>query len=137
MRMDSNLGKFEREFDKRMKAAVEVLGGMIESAAKDLAPVDTGLLRNSITHGAAGGKLSITEYSDNAGQQHGSYAGTVPEAEGGQKYVVVVGTNVRYAPYQELGAPNAHVPASPFLRPAFENNADALKKVVEDILSRG
>ena len=138
MRVIDNSAKVMREFDKRMNAAVEVVGGLLESAARDLAPRDTGLLANSITHGAAGGRLAKAEYSDDSGGKSGQYGSSeVPTDASGAKYVVVVGTNVHYAPYQELGAPNAHVPASPFLRPAFENNAKEIKKVVEDILSKG
>lgn len=54
--------------------ALEIMGGKAESYAKQLAPVDTGNLRNSITHMPLGGE----------------------DAE-------VVGTSVSYAPYQELG----------------------------------
>lgn len=132
---DNNENAVRNELDKRMTRAVEVIGSIIESAAKDLSPVDTGLLRNSITHGAAGGKLAISEYTDDDGVQKGQYPTTnIPKDPGGEKYVVVVGTNVRYAPYQELGAPNANVPPAPFLRPAFENNAATIRDALEKIL---
>ena len=133
MNINSNAKAVMAELDKRMKAACEVVGGIVESAAKGLAPADTGLLRNSITHGTAGGKLSITEYTDDAGAQIGSYpSAEVPADAAGAKYVVVVGTNVHYAPYQELGTHK--MPAQPFLRPAFESNADAIKVAIEKVL---
>lgn len=53
--------------------ALEIMGGMAESYAKQLAPVDTGNLRNSITHRQLDGDTEI------------------------------VGSAVEYAPYQELG----------------------------------
>ena len=135
MEFKSNLKAALSEFDKKMDQACEIIGGIIESAAKDLAPVDTGLLRNSITHGKAGGKLSITEYTDDAGNQSVQYpVADIPAGAGGAKYVVVVGTNVQYAPYQELGAPNAHVPPAPFLRPAFEGNRESIKAALEQVL---
>ena len=135
MNVTSNAKAVMDEFDKRMKAACEVIGGIIESAAKDSAPKDTGFLQNSITHGRSGGKLSITEYTDEAGEQHGYYPDAeVPADANGAKYVVVVGTNVKYAPYQEFGAPNAHVPPAPFLRPAFEGNKEAIKAALEQVL---
>lgn len=62
----------------------------VESAAKRLAPVDTGRLRSSITW-----RLE----RDSAG------------------LMAVVGTNVHYAPYQEFGT--SRMPAHPFLRPAL------------------
>ena len=133
MEIKSNRKKILRELDRRMKAACEVIGGIAESAAKDLAPVDTGLLRNSITHGMAGGKLSVSEYTDDAGGQSGRYTGQSVPAEQNQ-YTVVIGTNVHYAPYQELGAPNAHIPPAPFLRPAVEGNADAFKAALKQAL---
>ena len=53
--------------------ALEIIGGMAESYAKQLCPVDTGRLRNSITHKQEGPKT------------------------------VAIGTNVYYAPFVELG----------------------------------
>lgn len=135
MEFKSNLKAALGEFDRKMDQACEIIGGIIESAAKDMAPVDTGLLRNSITHGKAGGKLSVTEYTDDDGNQSGQYPGAdIPADAGGKKYVVVVGTNVQYAPYQELGAPNRNVPPAPFLRPAFEGNMETAKTVLETLL---
>ena len=80
---------------------------MAESYAKGLAPVRTGNLWNSITH----------DSEDNG-------------------YTVVVGTNVKYAPYQELGAPNAHVPAHPYIRPAFENHLGEYEQVLNSELAK-
>ena len=53
--------------------ALEIIGGMAESYAKQLCPVDTGNLRNSITHAQA------------------------------DEDTEVIGTNVEYAPYVENG----------------------------------
>lgn len=88
--------------------AAEIIGGMAEGYAKGYAPVDTGNLRNSISHAT----------TDNG-------------------HTVVIGTNVQYAPYQELGAPNAHVPAHPFLRPAIENHISEYQEVLKRELKRG
>ena len=133
MNINGNAKAVMAELDKRMKAACEVVGGIVESAAKGLAPADTGLLRNSITHGTAGGRLSVTEYTDDAGEQHGYYSDAeVPADASGSKYVVVIGSNVHYAPYQELGTHK--MPAQPFLRPAVEGNADAIKAAIEKVL---
>jgi len=59
--------------DKAKATALEIIGGKAESYAKKLCPVDTGNLRNSITH---------ERYDENT---------------------EVVGTNVEYAPYVCLG----------------------------------
>lgn len=53
--------------------ALEIIGGKAESYAKKLCPVDTGRLRNSITH-----------------QQY-------------DEHTEVIGSNVEYAPYVCLG----------------------------------
>ena len=58
---------------KAKAMALEIIGGKAESYAKKLCPVDTGRLRNSITH-----------------QQM-------------SESVEVIGTNVEYAPYVCLG----------------------------------
>ena len=65
----SNLGAVIQATDKQVRIAAEIIGGKAESYAKMLCPVDTGNLRNSITH--------------------------TTEDEG---HTVVIGTAVEYAP---------------------------------------
>jgi phage gpG-like protein len=93
------------DLDQKMKKFNEIVGGMAEGYAKALAPADTGNLRDSITH-----------------DHENNYR------------TVVIGTNVQYAPYQELGAPNAHVPPHPYLRPAIENHVDEYMDVLRKIV---
>lgn len=62
----------------------------VERRAKQLAPVDTGRLRSSVTH-------EVTR--------------------DGQGPVAIVGSDVDYAPYQELGTKFQR--GTPFLRPAL------------------
>ena len=64
----------------------------VETAAKRLAPVDTGRLKGSITH--------------------------VMGTENGEQ-VAYVGSNVEYAIYQELGT--YKMGAQPYLRPALQS----------------
>lgn len=88
--------------------ALEIIGGKAESYAKKLCPVDTGRLRNSITH-----------------QQY-------------DESTEVVGTNVDYAPYVELGhhtKGGGHVAAKPFLRPAAENHSAEYKRIIKAVMS--
>lgn len=82
--------------------ALEIIGGKAESYAKKLCPVDTGRLRNSITH-----------------QQY-------------DERTEVVGTNVEYAPYVELGTHRQK--AQPYLRPAVENHTAEYKRVIETVM---
>ena len=96
--------------------ALEIMGGKAESYAKQLCPVDTGRLRNSITH------------------------------QRKDKYTMAVGTKVGYAPYVELGhhqQPGRYVPAikkrlvasfvqgKPFLRPAVENHREEYERIIQ------
>ena len=85
---------------------LETCGLVAEGYAKKLAPVDTGNLRNSITH-------------------------TVDEEEP----AAYIGTNVEYAPYQELGT--IHMKAQPFLKPAVADHANTYRKIIENELKNG
>ena len=99
-----------REIANDIKSALlrwlETCGLVAEGYAKKLAPVDTGNLRNSITH----------------------------EVDDGEP-AVYIGTNVEYAPYQELGT--IHIKAQPFLKPAVANHANKFRKVFEKELKNG
>jgi len=103
------------------KRALEIMGGKAESYAKQLCPVDTGNLRNSITH------QQLDEDTE------------------------IVATNVKYAPYVELGhhqEPGRYVPAikkrlvrdwvpgKPFIRPAAEDHAEKYKGIWLNELSK-
>ena len=117
------------KFEKALKKAATMIGGTIEGHAKELAPVDTGLLRNSITYAIGGEPPAIQSYRADKGDGRGEYAGTAP-TDDEQEVTVYIGTNVQYAPYQELGAPNINLPARAFLRPAFENSKNEIEQVI-------
>lgn len=118
------------KLEKAIERALEMAGGIVESAAKENltanGSVDTGLLRNSITHALDG-------------------AGQVPADAPGTRSVYI-GTNVEYAPFVELGhsqQPGRFVPAigrrlvaewvqaKPFLRPAAESSKGKIKRAFE------
>lgn len=84
--------------------ALEIMGGKAESYAYDLAPKDTGRLANSITH------QQLDESTE------------------------VIGTNVEYAPFQELGT--RKMKAHPFLRPAAENHSQEYKAIWQGELNK-
>lgn len=110
--------------------ALEKCGLTAEGYAKRLTPVDTGNLRNSITHQVS------------------------PDAD-----EVQIGTNVEYAPYVELGTgkyaeggrPTPWVyqddegnwhwtagnPAQPFLKPAVADHAQTYRNIIEDEMKNG
>lgn len=104
-----------------IKKALEICGGKAETYAKMLCPVDTGRLRSSLTHQADG-------YD-----------------------TMLIGSNVDYAPYVELGhhqQPGRYVPAigkrlvaswvegKPYLRPAIEDHLSEYQGILNEELSK-
>lgn len=111
---------------------LEKIGLVAEAYAKKLCPVDTGNLRNSITH-------------------------VVDE----QEAAAIIGTNNEYAPYVELGTgiyaeggggrptPWVYQDAKgnwhythgnkpqPFLKPAVQDHKDQYRQILEDELKNG
>lgn len=88
--------------EKAKSQALEMIGGLAESYAKKLCPVDTGNLRNSITH---------QRYDEST---------------------EVVGSNVEYAPYVELGT--VRMKARPYLRPAAEGHGEEYKAIIKAVM---
>lgn len=117
----TNLSTALRGTEAAARRALEIIGGMAETHAKEQlvanGSVVTGRLMGSITH----------------------------EVEGDGR-AVVIGTNVEYAPFVELGhrqEPGRYVPklgkrlkadhvaAKPYLRPAVENHTAEYQNVLE------
>ena len=124
------------ELENALEVALEEVGLTAEGYAKKLCPVDTGLLRNSITHAVGGNNTSISSYKGSshhgdtpvtrknkvagkpAPEPHsGTYSGT---AGSKRDHTVYIGTNVEYAPYVELGTVNTK--AQLFLKPAIQDH---------------
>lgn len=118
-------GGIQGAVDRAFARAAEIIGGKCESYAKKLCPVDTGNLRNSITH--------------SFGVENGNT-------------VVYVGSAVSYAPYVELGHTQEagryvaaigarlvadYVEGKPYLRPAMEDHLNEYKQVLISELSSG
>ncbi len=102
LKYESNLPEAQRRLEM---AKIEVLyawGQFIQSEATMRAPVQTGALRSSIAY-------------------------RVLEKEGR----VVVGSNMEYAPYVELGT--SRNKSQPFLEPAIMENHQKLKRIAEEI----
>ena len=74
----------KEELAKAVETALEEIGLAAEGYAKLACPVDTGRLRNSLSHAVDGN-------------------------------AAIIGTNVEYAPYVELGT--SRMSAQPYLRP--------------------
>lgn len=132
-------GNPDDRLNRAIERALEMVGGVVESAAKEIltanGSVDTGLLRNSITHALGGEYPAAKEYSNNAGgirkngeqivEKAGSYEQPAPQDTGHER-TVYIGTNVEYAPFIELGT--SKMGAKPYLRPAVEQSKDKIKR---------
>lgn len=127
----SNKEEYEKALDLVAEKVLTMWGMQAESAAKRLCPVDTGLLRNSITYAVAGEGVANPTYRSNTGDKSGSYQGEAQADNGGARHVYI-GSNVEYAPYQELGT--AKMTAQPYLRPAIEQNRAYFEQILESEL---
>ena len=90
-----NTEKFFKEVESEVNSNLRTATLLVERDAKTLCPVDTGTLKRSITH------------------------------EFVSKREAIVGTNVEYAPYIELGT--SRMPARSFLRAALAKNMKRIK----------
>lgn len=137
----SNRAKVESEVTQAINRALEICGGKAETYAKKLCPVDTGYLRNSIAHGRTGGKMSVDTYrSDNGGKQNkpirsGKYDKLIPESD---KPTMIIGTNVEYAPYQEIGyhKGNKLIGGKKFMSKALSDHINEYKEVFQGELNK-
>ena len=134
VKIESNLRQYQLASDAVIVRVLTMWGMQGESAAKRLCPVDTGLLRNSITYALAGQEAAITTYQANSGDASGTYSEQAPSDNGSSPRHVHIGTNVEYGPYQELGT--IKMAARPFLRPAIEQNRDYFRTILEGELKK-
>lgn len=118
---------FTDEFYAAVFRGLEKIGITAEAYAKLACAVDTGRLRNSITH-AIGTDRGKETYTDNHGRAYnGGAAKAAPEDN-----TVYIGTNVEYAAYVEMGT--SRTKAQPFLQPAIENHKDEYIRLLTDEL---
>ena len=99
-----NSDKVLKEFDEKITDVLELIGLKAEGYAKEDCPVDTGLLRNSISH---------------ATQDKTAYIGTD----------VVYAPKIEYGDKLEHTTGKAH-----FLRDAATNHSDEYRETVEKVL---
>lgn len=145
---DNHTDEILAAMKERVSAALEAVGAQAENYAKMKCPVDTGLLRNSITHAVSGNGAAISGYHAAYGSNRtskgnrrsasskvagsvgvGRYTGTIGDEK---EAAVYIGTNVEYAPYVELGT--SHHKEQPFLKPAVVNHVNEYKRIVEAIM---
>ena len=110
--------------------ALEMVGQQAENYAALICPVDTGRLRNSLTHVVGGNYISKRYFTD-AGEYGGSYSGTMGSKS---DLTVYVGTNVEYAENVELGTQRQR--AQPYLKPALLNHIKEYENILKNELRR-
>lgn len=121
--------------DEAIQKGLEIVGGMLERYAKQQCPVDTGLLRNSITYCLDGERPHLQGYG--AGGKQGAYDGQMPEEPKGSR-AVYVGTNVEYAPIVEMSERQKHtVGKAHFLRDSLAQHISEYNKILSNELKKG
>ena len=145
MKLEIHIEEVEQYTEKSIRTALEYIGLKAETYAKLKCPVDTGLLRNSIAHAVSGraprigksGGFYKSSYPDKQGRTHiGVYSNSkrAPTSKGDIR--VYVGTNVKYAPYVEMGhidvRSGRHISPQPFIRPAL---FDHIQEYEQDLIS--
>lgn len=155
---NDNIEEIKNATQEAILVALDAVGMQAATlAARELqnnpSRIDTGLLRNSITHAVSGKPAAISEYTGSdthtdkspsavrrgiVGQpapepRSGSYSGTAPD-EGQGKEAVYIGTNVEYAAYVHEGtdrmAPNR------FLKNAIERNKSEFEQIISQELRK-
>lgn len=127
------------ELDGSTVAALEKIGLLAEAYAQveltkpkthgdgSVRPnIETGLLRNSITHAIDGQAPAKRSYGSNDESKKGSYTGSAPKDKPGSRSVYI-GTNVYYAPYVEMGT--SKTKAYPFIKPAVEDHFEEYERI--------
>lgn len=120
---------FKSELNSAILRALERCGQQAEGYAKDLAPVDTGNLRNSIGHKVdASGKAAYI----GTNSEYGPYVelGTGIHAKGGRQTPWV---------YKDEEGNWHHTrgqKAQPFLKPAVADHKQTYRNIIEDELKR-
>lgn len=136
--VENNKNEILGQLDEAIERALEAMGLQAESYAKAACTaVDTGLLRNSITHAIAGKPAATASYTADkpkpGKKNSGSYAGSAPY----EKNTVFIGTNVEYAPYVEQGHAlpgGGHVAGIHFLERGVMGHTAEFKKLAEAAL---
>ena len=108
--IENHRAEVERRLDEAVERALTAIGENAKNYVSDNAPKDTGRLQGSIQ--------AHIDTSDNS---------------------VTIGTNVEYAPYQELGTSkmDAAHGGKGFMRPAIQDHLTEFKNIFENELQNG
>lgn len=121
------------ELENRTKVALTAVGMQAETdVKKGSVPVDTGLLRNSITFAVSGESPHQSSYEANSGNGKGSYSGKAPKDK---VPAVYIGTNVEYAKYVQFGT--SKMRPRDFLMAPLRANLGKYKEIITKYLKGG
>lgn len=125
-----NSAKVLEEFEAACLRALERCGMQAEGYAKDLTPVDTGNLRNSISHKVDDREKSVYIGTNN---KYAAYVelGTGKYAEGGRKDPWVYQDSEGKWHYTNGQKPQ------PYLKPAVANHTQTYRNIIQDELNKG
>ena len=124
--------------EEQVEQWLEAIGEDAAGTAADVCPVGTpestgikgyigGTLRNSIS---AATEVWQSDFNKHDGAQ-AEISDVMPQ-EKPEKGAVYIGTNVEYAPYNELGT--VKMDAHPFLRPGLEISESEIEQIIEKCL---
>ena len=134
VKLDDFSPKIIEQMEKQVLLGLELIGQEAEKNAKNECPVDTGLLRNSITHALAGKAPATKSYKadkpdKNGVTKSGTYKGKTPKQ--GNEHSVYIGSNVEYALDVEYGDKNHKTGKKHFLKDAATNHNDQYKEIMK------
>lgn len=139
-----NIEEAKQIMRDRCRVALTAMGIQAESLAKQElqntpSRIDTGLLRNSITHALDGESAAISSYSADRPSTHTgkvppseSYSGSTPREPDGRQ-AVYIGSGTSYAIYVHEGTDR--MTPNRFLKNAIENNLGELREIERQYLS--
>ena len=119
------------ELENKMRLALKAVGMDAAGFAQDNCPVDTGLLRNSITF-AVSGESPNSPMATN-GKKTVYNTGVAPEGSS-TGMSVYIGTELEYAIYRELKSFRHTTGKAHFLRDSISQHGKTYKKRVKEIL---
>lgn len=124
---NDNTKQILSELNESVKRALTAVGMQAEAdiISKGNFPVDTGLLRNSITFAISGESANKGSYQASKGSQSGSYEGTAPKDK---VPAVYIGTNVEYAKYVQFGT--SKMVARDFMNAPLKANFGHYKEIL-------
>jgi len=125
-----------QELAEAVETGLSAIGEKVVGHAVKNCPVDTGLLRNSITYGLDGQQAQLQTYRANKGDGKGGYSGTFAKATVGQR-ILYVGSNVEYAEAVETLDRRHQTGGAHFLKNAMANHTDEYQKTLKAAIEAG